>query len=83
MSYPILKRNDRRFQIAIFENKFEDKTLHTASIQYSYKKDGGFVNTELHINLSDLLVLANLCQKTYNDLRQQVENDKQNSSNEG
>ena len=74
MSKPILKRRDRRFQIAIFENLIEDKLLHTASIQYSYKdKQGEFVNNEIHINLSDLLVLANLCQKTYNDLRNTIE----------
>jgi hypothetical protein len=77
MSKPILKRKDRRFQVSIFENIFEDKKLHTASIQYSYRnRDGGYTNNELHVNLSDLLVLANLCQKTYNDLRQQVEDKK-------
>lgn len=75
MPKPILKRKDRRFGIAIFENVYEDdKKLHTASIQYSYKnKDGSFTNNELHINLSDLLVLANLCQSTYNDLKQMLE----------
>ena len=74
MPKPILKRKDRRFGIAVFENAYEDKKLHTASIQYSYKnKDGSFVNNELHINLSDLLVLANLCQATYNDLKQMIE----------
>jgi hypothetical protein len=74
MSKPILKRKDKRFGISIFENIYEDKKLHTASIQYSYKnKDGSFVNNELHINLSDLLVLANLCQATYNDLKQMIE----------
>ena len=65
MSKPILKRKDKRFGISIFENIYEDKKLHN--------KDGSFVNNELHINLSDLLVLANLCQATYNDLKQMIE----------
>ena len=66
---PIIKNWNNGSTVSVWENKKgEGDVYYSVSILHKYKKGEEVVKETLHIFPDDLLMLAELCRVTYNDL---------------
>ena len=85
MSKPVIQERDKGLSISVFEKEKEtadNKKYYSVCLQRSYKKKGESEYTREEINLykEDLLLLANLAQTSYNEIRALEKEDKPSST---
>lgn len=72
MSQPVIKIKDGKLSVAVFKqlvnSQFGQRNSYGCVLQRNYQKDGQWIREEFHFYKDDMLKIANLLNKAYNEI---------------
>lgn len=65
---PILQNRDRALSVSVFNKESDKGTYYSVCLQRSHKQGDEWKREQINLFADDLLKIANICTKTYNNI---------------
>ena len=65
---PILQNRDRALSCSVFKKESDKGSYYSICLQRSHKQGDEWKREQINLFAEDLLKIANICTKTYNDI---------------